>query len=69
MTRTIALVLLLGLGGFSLAACDDNDGPAENAGEAIDNAAENTGEAINDAAENTGEVVEDAGENMQDKAN
>ena len=40
--------------GFVLAGCDD--GPAENAGEAVDDAAEEAG----DAAEDAGEAAEDA---------
>jgi hypothetical protein len=56
-TRTFALALLLGFGTLGLAACEDNDGPAEEAGEAVDNAGERAGEAL-----------EDAGENIQRKA-
>lgn len=36
---------------FSLAACD-TDGPAENAGERMDDAVENTGDAMQDAGDN-----------------
>jgi len=35
---------------FSVAACDQ-DGPAEELGESIDNAAEETGDAIEDATD------------------
>jgi hypothetical protein len=51
-TRKLVLALLLGLGTFGLAACEDNEGPAEEAGEAIDNAGERAGEALEDAGEN-----------------
>jgi hypothetical protein len=54
-TRKLALALFLGLGAFGLAACEDNEGPAEEAGEAIDNAGERAGEAL----EGAGEAVED----------
>lgn len=44
------LMLLMGsLGG--LQACDDNDGPLEDAGEAIDDAADDVGDAIEEACE------------------
>ncbi len=36
---------------FSLAACE-SDGPAENAGERLDEAVENTGDAMRDAGDN-----------------
>jgi len=41
---------------LALAACSGNEGPAENAGEKIDNGVEWTGEKIEDA----GEAVQDA---------
>ena len=34
-----------------LAACDDNDGPAEQAGEKIDEATEEAADAVEDAAD------------------
>ena len=34
-----------------LQACDDNDGPLEEAGEAIDDAADDVGDAIEEACE------------------
>lgn len=46
MTLMTALFLMGGL-----AACDDNDGPAEEAGEAIDDAVEDTGDAVEDATD------------------
>lgn len=49
---SIALLSILTL---SLAACDANEGPAEKAGEKIDNAVEKTGEAI----ENAGDTIRD----------
>ena len=56
--RKLALTLCLGLGTLGLAACDEPDGPAERAGEAVDNAAERAGEAI----ENTGERIQEKAE-------
>ncbi|KCZ55884.1 hypothetical protein HY29_09775 [Hyphomonas beringensis] len=34
------IAILLGLGAFGLAACDSNDGPAEELGEEVDDAAD-----------------------------
>lgn len=47
---TIALALMLGTGAVSLTACEQ-DGPAENAGEQVDEAMEEAGDAIEDATE------------------
>lgn len=56
--------------GLSLAACGGNkepaDGPAEKAGEKVDNAAEDTKEGAEKAAEKTGEAVENAGDKVKD---
>lgn len=50
--RNLCLALLLGLATVGLAACEDEpDGPAERAGEAVDNAAERAGEAVENAGE------------------
>ena len=54
--RPLALVALLALASFGLAACDD--GPAEEAGSAA-------GAAIDDAAEAVGDAVEDAGDAVE----
>lgn len=56
--RKLALALVLGLGTVGLAACEDNEGPAERAGESIDNAAERAGEAIEGAGERVQEEAE-----------
>lgn len=57
-----ALTLLMGLG---LAACEK--GPAEKAGEKMDNAAENIGDKIEDATDNAGDKLEAAGDKIEDK--
>jgi hypothetical protein len=46
--RFVWLALLMPLT-FTVAACDD--GPAEEAGEAVDNAAEQTGDAVEEATD------------------
>jgi hypothetical protein len=57
------------LSGLSLLACGGShepaEGPAERAGENVDNAAEKTGQAAEDAAEKTGEAAEDAGDEIK----
>ncbi len=54
---TIALALMLGLGTLSLSACE-NDGPAESAGEEIDE----TMDSAEDGMEDAGDDMEDAGD-------
>jgi hypothetical protein len=49
-TRRALLAAALLAGPMALTACDD-DGPAEEAGEAIDESAERAGEALEDAGE------------------
>mgnify|MGYP007049512717 CR=1 FL=1 len=56
--RHLALALFLGLGTLGLAGCEDNEGPAEEAGEAVDDAAERAGDAL----ENTGERIQQQAE-------
>jgi predicted small secreted protein len=58
LTRTLALIAVLGLGSIGLAACDE-PGPAEEA-------AGDAGAAVDDAVESTGEAIEDAGEAVQE---
>jgi hypothetical protein len=57
-----ALALLMTIG---LAACEK--GPAETAGEKIDNAVENAGDKIEDATDNAGDTLEEAGDKIEDK--
>lgn len=52
----IKRMFLLVLFALPLAACDTNEGPAEELGENLDNAAEETQDAVEDA----GDEVEDA---------
>jgi len=53
---SILPVVILMLIGTVITGCEANEGPAEQAGEEIDNAVENTGEAI-----------EEAGDKLEDK--
>ena len=43
---------------FAFVACDTNSGPAEEAGEAIDDAADNVGDAIDDAADEVDDAID-----------
>lgn len=58
----VALTLLMTIG---LASCEK--GPAEKAGERMDNAAENAGDKIEDATDNAGDKLEEAGDKIEDK--
>ena len=61
--RTILWLLALGV---LISACE-SEGPAERAGEKIDQAIEETSEKIDDAAERTGEKIEEVGDTVREK--
>ena len=65
---TIATLTVLTLMVVGLAACEKK-GPAEKAGEKIDNAAEKAGEKIDNAANKAGEKLNEAGDKIKDKTN
>lgn len=48
--------------GLVTTGCVENDGPAENVGESIDDAVDEAGDAIEDAADEVEDAVEDATE-------
>lgn len=52
---------------FTLAACSEPDGPAENAGEKIDETMEETKQQIDSAVEQAGEKLEEAGDSVREK--
>ncbi|MCP8900086.1 hypothetical protein [Gilvimarinus xylanilyticus] len=54
MFKRLMLMMMFAL---PLAACDTNDGPAEEMGENLDNAAEETGDAMDDAADEVEDAV------------
>jgi hypothetical protein len=62
-------VLVLGMP--LLAACDDTEGPAERAGEVIDNTASNVAKQTGEALENVGNAIQqksrEASDAMDDK--
>ena len=57
--RKLFAVVVVGLFAGVLAACEEQ-GPAEQAGEAVDNAAEEAGEAVEEAGEAAEEAAEEA---------
>ena len=61
MLILIAGVFIIGLGG-----CPEEEGPAERAGEEIDEAMEEAGEEAEDALEDAGDAMEDAGERLEE---
>lgn len=65
---TLGILAVLTVMVVSLAACEKK-GPAEAAGEKIDNAAEKAGEKIDHAADKAGEKLNEAGDKIKDKTN
>lgn len=53
---------------FALAGCE-KDGPAERAGEAIDNAVNGSGNVLEDAADDIGDEADDLADDVQDATN
>lgn len=56
------LVLLLMVGSFGIAGCDNDAGPAERTGERLDDA----GEELREAGRDAGNAVEDACEEIRE---
>ena len=59
MLRKLGLALLIALLGAGLVACED-EGPAEQAGENVDESVEEMGEGVEEMGENLEEAAEDA---------
>ncbi|RTR03313.1 hypothetical protein [Halomonas nitroreducens] len=59
LLRTFALSLLIGMMAMGLAACED-EGPAEQAGENVDEAMEEAGESVEEMGENVEEAAEES---------
>lgn len=49
-----------------MAGCEDKDGPAEEAGEAIDNTIDNVGDSVDDATDSIEDAAEDAGDEIEE---
>ena len=60
---TILSIVTLMLIGTALTGCEADQGPAEKAGEKIDNAVENAGEAMEEA----GDELEEASDKLQEE--
>lgn len=60
MMRKLGLALLIAMLGVGLAACEEEQGPAEEAGENIDESMEEMGEEMEEAGEEMEETAEDA---------
>lgn len=58
----LALVLILGA---ALAGCSDEEGPAEQAGAAVDDAVEQAGEQLEQTGQAVGDAVEQAGDETE----
>ena len=66
--RLIPAMLLVGLA-LALGGCQkEPEGPAEEAGKAVDEAAEKAGDSVNDATKAAGEKLEEAGEAVKKSA-
>ncbi|MEO6117748.1 MAG: hypothetical protein ABIP37_01605 [Methylotenera sp.] len=64
--KKLSLAVLATLMITGLAACE-KQGPAERAGEKMDNATEKMGDKIEDATDKAGDKLEDAGDKIEDK--
>ncbi len=62
MKSLIGLILCSFLFVTAFSACEREEGPMEETGEAVEESVEETGDAVEDAGEETGEAVEEAGE-------
>lgn len=58
---SISVILLAAVGG-----CDRDQGPAEQAGEKIDQAVEETGQQLEQATEQAGQKLEEAGDRLRE---
>ena len=63
--KKILIAVLFGCLSLTVVSCDQQ-GPAEKAGEEIDEGINNTGEAVEDAGEAVEETVEDVNEDVKD---
>ena len=60
---TLTACLALGFGGLGVAGCgDDDEGPAEEAGQELDQAGEEVGEELDQAGEDVEQAAEDEDE-------
>ncbi|SEL39995.1 hypothetical protein [Halomonas daqiaonensis] len=60
MMRKLGLALLIAMLGAGLVACEDEQGPAEEAGENIDESMEEMGEGMEEMGDEMEQAAEDA---------
>jgi len=60
MTRRLGLALVIAMLGIGLAACEDDPGPAEQAGENIDESMEEMGEDMEEMGDDIEPAADDA---------
>lgn len=63
--KMIVMGLLMASVNFTLVGCG-NDGPAERAGEKVDQAIENSGEKMEEAGEKANEAIEESGDKLEE---
>lgn len=63
--KNALLALMVALGGVSMTACGSSDGPAERAGEEIDEAIEDAEGTVEEAADNIEEAADEAAEEAE----
>lgn len=62
----LTALAIAGCGGSDKQAKEPEQGPAESAGEKVDNAAEKTEETVEEGAEKAGDEAEKAGDKVED---
>ncbi|MBB3143180.1 hypothetical protein [Halomonas organivorans] len=65
--RKLALAMFIGMTAMGLAACEE-EGPAEKAGENVDQAMDEAGENIDESMDKAGETVEEMGDSVEQAA-
>jgi hyperosmotically inducible protein len=63
--KMIVLISILAFLGIGALGCEQK-GPAEKAGEKVDEAAEQAGEKMEDAGEKAGELMQEGGEKLEE---
>ncbi|MDF1690552.1 MAG: hypothetical protein P1U35_13175 [Cycloclasticus sp.] len=66
MNKLLVICIML-IFAFLFTACTEPDGPAEQAGEKIDQTIEKSTNAMDDAAEKAAEKIEEAGDVIREK--
>lgn len=68
LLETVGAAMVVGALLVALSGCQKQEGPAEKAGQKIDQAVEKSVEKADDAKQKLGEKIEKAGEDLQDAA-